>query len=38
MRDEGTYQVPQFKTNNDKPLIYVSYGSLGAPMSISTSA
>ena len=30
VRDEGTYQVPQFKTNNDKPLIYVSYGSLGA--------
>ena len=26
----GPYQVPQFKTNNDKPLIYVSYGSLGA--------
>ena len=30
VRDEGTYQVPQFKANNDKPLIYVSYGSLGA--------
>jgi len=30
VRDEGAYQVPQFKSNNDKPLIYVSYGSLGA--------
>jgi len=30
VRDEGTYQVPQFKSNNDKKLIYVSYGSLGA--------
>ena len=30
VRDEGTYEVPQFKANNDKPLIYVSYGSLGA--------
>jgi MGT family glycosyltransferase len=30
VRDEGQYQVPRFKTNNDKPLIYVSYGSLGA--------
>jgi MGT family glycosyltransferase len=30
VRDEGAYQVPSFKANNDKPLIYVSYGSLGA--------
>jgi MGT family glycosyltransferase len=30
VRDEGTYQVPSFKAHNDKPLIYVSYGSLGA--------
>lgn len=30
VRDEGQYDVPPFKTNNDKPLIYVSYGSLGA--------
>ena len=30
VRDEGTYTVPAFKVNNDKPLIYVSYGSLGA--------
>jgi UDP:flavonoid glycosyltransferase YjiC (YdhE family) len=29
VRDEGKYDVPQFKANNDKPLIYVSYGSLG---------
>jgi len=30
VRDEGLYQVPHFASNNDKPLIYVSYGSLGA--------
>ena len=30
VRDEGVYQVPVFAKNNDKPLIYVSYGSLGA--------
>lgn len=30
VRDEGTYEVPQFASHNDKPLIYVSYGSLGA--------
>jgi MGT family glycosyltransferase len=30
VRDEGTYDVPNFGSNNDKPLIYVSYGSLGA--------
>ncbi|WP_374310152.1 nucleotide disphospho-sugar-binding domain-containing protein [Dongia sp.] len=30
VRDEGTYTVPQFSVHNDKPLIYVSYGSLGA--------
>jgi MGT family glycosyltransferase len=30
VRDEGVYQVPTFGTNNDRPLIYVSYGSLGA--------
>lgn len=30
VRDEGTYQVPSFAKNNDRPLIYVSYGSLGA--------
>ncbi len=30
VRDEGVYQVPRFGAQNDKPLIYVSYGSLGA--------
>jgi MGT family glycosyltransferase len=30
VRDEGTYRVPIFATNNNKPLIYVSFGSLGA--------
>jgi MGT family glycosyltransferase len=30
VRDEGVYEVPTFASNNDKPLIYVSYGSLGA--------
>jgi MGT family glycosyltransferase len=30
VRDEGSYQVPTFELHDDKPLIYVSYGSLGA--------
>ena len=30
VRDEGTYTVPAFAANNEQPLIYVSYGSLGA--------
>ncbi len=30
VREEEAYEVPQFKAHNDKPLIYVSYGSLGA--------
>lgn len=30
VRDEGSYTVPEFAANNDQPLIYVSYGSLGA--------
>ncbi len=30
VRSEGTYAVPTFQAHNDKPLIYVSYGSLGA--------
>jgi len=30
VRSEKSYEVPQFKANNDKPLIYVSFGSLGA--------
>ena len=30
VREEESYEVPAFKANNDKPLLYVSYGSLGA--------
>jgi MGT family glycosyltransferase len=30
VRDEGVYQVPKFAASEGKPLIYVSYGSLGA--------
>ena len=30
VRDEGSYQVPDFSAHQDKPLIYVSFGSLGA--------
>ncbi|HXU59298.1 MAG TPA: glycosyltransferase [Verrucomicrobiae bacterium] len=30
VRDEGRYEVPRFGANEDKPLIYVSFGSLGA--------
>jgi MGT family glycosyltransferase len=30
VRDEGEYRVPEFQANRDMPLIYVSYGSLGA--------
>jgi MGT family glycosyltransferase len=30
VRDEGTYEVPHFAAHDDKPLIYVSFGSLGA--------
>lgn len=30
VRDEGDYTVPRFAANDDKPLVYVSYGSLGA--------
>ncbi len=30
VRKDEDYIVPKFKTNNDKPLLYVSYGSLGA--------
>ena len=30
VRQEEPYQVPTFQANDDKPLIYVSYGSLGA--------
>lgn len=30
VRSEAPYQVPRFAANNDKPLVYVSFGSLGA--------
>lgn len=30
VRTDDPYTVPQFKVHNDKPLLYVSYGSLGA--------
>jgi len=30
VRAEGTYTVPSFAAQNDKPLVYVSFGSLGA--------
>jgi MGT family glycosyltransferase len=30
VRDEGSYTVPQFKANEGRPLIYVSFGSLGS--------
>ncbi len=30
VREDEKYTVPEFKSNNDKPLLYVSYGSLGA--------
>jgi MGT family glycosyltransferase len=30
VRDEGQYTVPKFAANEGKPLIYVSFGSLGA--------
>ncbi|MFA5955024.1 glycosyltransferase [Hyphomicrobium sp.] len=30
VRKEAPYQVPTFAANNDKPLIYVSFGSLGS--------
>ncbi len=30
VRQDEAYDVPEFKAHNDKPLIYVSYGSLGA--------
>ncbi len=30
VRDEGRYRVPDFGTHNEEPLIYVSFGSLGA--------
>src|SRR5215471_7235074 len=30
LREEGPYEVPRFAANEGKPLIYVSFGSLGA--------
>jgi hypothetical protein len=30
VRKDKPYQVPRFKANNDKPLLYVSFGSLGS--------
>jgi MGT family glycosyltransferase len=30
VRQEKPYEIPQFSGNNDSPLIYVSFGSLGA--------
>ncbi|KJS09156.1 MAG: glycosyl transferase family 1 [Hoeflea sp. BRH_c9] len=30
IRTEKPYEVPEFAQNNDKPLLYVSFGSLGA--------
>ncbi len=30
VRKEAPYQVPRFKAQDDKPLLYVSFGSLGA--------
>jgi len=30
VRDEGSYKVPKFAANEGKPLIYVSFGSLGS--------
>ncbi|MEE9292290.1 MAG: glycosyltransferase [Acidobacteriota bacterium] len=30
VRDEGSFEVPAFEAHDDRPLIYMSYGSLGA--------
>ena len=30
VRDEGSFEVPSFEAHDDRPLIYMSYGSLGA--------
>jgi MGT family glycosyltransferase len=30
VRKDKAYDVPRFKANNDKPLLYVSFGSLGS--------
>ncbi|MBC9249358.1 glycosyl transferase family 1 [Pseudomonas alcaligenes] len=30
VRQDKAYEIPQFRANNDKPLLYVSFGSLGS--------
>jgi MGT family glycosyltransferase len=30
VRQEAAYEIPNFKANNDKPLLYVSFGTLGS--------
>lgn len=30
VRQDKAYQIPEFRANNDKPLLYVSFGSLGS--------
>ncbi|HCK75737.1 MAG TPA: glycosyl transferase family 1, partial [Gammaproteobacteria bacterium] len=30
VRDEASFEVPEFKVHNDAPLLYVSFGSLGS--------
>lgn len=30
VRADKPYEIPEFKANNDKPLLYVSFGSLGS--------
>ncbi|MGQ7815818.1 nucleotide disphospho-sugar-binding domain-containing protein [Metapseudomonas furukawaii] len=30
VRQDKPYEIPQFRANNDKPLLYVSFGSLGS--------
>lgn len=30
VRQDKAYEIPEFRANNDKPLLYVSFGSLGS--------
>ncbi len=30
VREEAAYEIPRFEANDDKPLLYISFGSLGA--------
>lgn len=30
VRQDKAYEIPEFRSNNDKPLLYVSFGSLGS--------